>query len=263
MGHPYHPREERGCILHCTLQHAQWLMQRAYRPGNARLVIVGDFDASTLLAEIRRRFEGISNPEVSLPALARLPTRTGYRRITIAAPVPRSSLRLCWSLPADFRSRRPALEVLASELELLLEPDLAGAGFSTSVRVSLLEQELSSFFDLAVRLRPGVDPKQVEARVLQRLQELRLRFPTINHARARLETNLLAEWDVPGARAQRLLEEPSLSWRLPEELAKLDAVTPAAVAQALRALPDLPTLSVSVRRAVDAPRRGQLYEEGR
>lgn len=260
--HPYAPRTERGCILHCRLQHAEWLMQRGYRPDNARLVIVGDFDADATLGMVRRLFGPIRNPDVALPALAHGPPRAGFRRVTIAAPVERPSLQLLWAVPDALVGRRPDFQVLDAALGAVLEHELVNlAGFATDVDVSLLDFELGGLWAIHVQLLPGVDPKGVEPRILARLARLRQKPPPIRVAHQDALMALLQRWDAPSSRVMLLLREESFGSTRAKAIAELTRVTQEGVAGLLRAISGQPNLSVSLRRAVDAPKRGELYRE--
>lgn len=260
--HPYAPRPERGCMLHCTLQHAQWLMQGGYRPDNARLVIVGDFDATTTLAQVRHLFGPIRNPGVSLPAPPRVPARAGFRHIAIAAPVERPSLQLLWLLPDALRPRRSELRVLDALLGTILNRDLAQLdGLATGVSARVTELDLGWQWSIDVGLLPGVDTKLVEQRILARLAGLRRHLPSIEGARYNALTALLESWELPDARSTLLLREGGFGLTRDKAVAALQGVTQDGVARLLRDLPEYPSLSVSLRRAVDAPKRGELYRE--
>lgn len=261
-GHPYAARQERGCIVRCTLNHARWLMQRGYRPDNARLVIVGDFDAQRELAEVERLFGSIEKPSVALAALPRVPPRSGSRHITITAPVDRPGLQLFWALPQLSPARQAQLRLLALQLELSLEDDLTeDAPLATTVDAGLVLHELGSYFTINVNLLPGVDTKQAEQRVLARVAELRRHFPSIELARQRRLMTQLELWDSPSSRASLLARSDTPGAELDSELATTRAVTQAGVEQTLASLAGQPSLSVSLRRAVDAPQRGELYRE--
>jgi zinc protease len=261
--HPYAPRPERGCILHCELRHVQWLMQRGYRPDNARLVVVGDFDADALLKDVTRLFGSIENPGVRLPPLADAPLHSAPQRITIAAPVVRPRLHLFWDVPPPLHGKLAALYVLDAELEQLLKVALVdSSALANEVDVELNQLELGWLWSVWVDLLPGIDPKFVEERVLAQLAGLRQHAPNIDAARQRAITQLLEVWDTPGARARFLSRDPSFGIDHSRTIAELRAVSAEDVSGLARQLfREKPALSVHVRRAVDAPARGELYRE--
>jgi len=262
--HPYAPHLERGCILHCELRHAQWLMQRGYRPDNARLIVVGDFDVDAQLESVRELFGSIGNPGVSLPKAANREARSGHRAITVAAPVSRPRVHLFWHLPERMRAQRAALDVLSAELSVLLDSDLVnGAALASDVRVGTLSHELDWLWSTRIELLPGVDPKLVERRALAQVTRLRQETLPIEFARESALTELLESWEDLGSRAELLARQP---FGFDIELARREQARVSAqdVRQlAEQSLTAEPALSVHVRRAVDAPLRGQLYEAAR
>lgn len=268
-GHPYLPREERGCIVRCKLQHVQWLMQRGYRPDNARLVVVGDFDADALFESVSRVFGSIENPGVSLPPLAVPAPRSDRHGITIAAPVARSSLHLYWDVPQTLQAKLPTLRVLRAELELLLQRDLvAVAGLASDVDVELRELDLGWLWIVQAELLPGVDPKLVEKRALAQVARLaqQARLPggarLIESARHVEVTDLLEAWDHPDGRAWLLSQERGFGFDLGKAMAELRRVSAGDVTALIQQfLLVKPRLSVHVRRAIGAARRGELYRE--
>jgi hypothetical protein len=263
-GHPYAPREEKGCILRCELRHVQWLMQRGYRPDNARLVLVGDFDAALMLTTVERLFGSIENPDVRLPPPREPRARSGKRRITIAAPVPRPRLHLYWDAPRASRQRFFPLHVLRAELERLLEAELVTRrGLGTGARMSLVELELGSLWSAEVDLLPGVDPELVERLALAEVDGVRRRVASASAARQLTATNFLEIWDDLDARASLLAEDWAFGFDVAKAIREIDAVSDDELTRlAAQALPAAPRLSVHVRRAVDAPTRGELYRQG-
>jgi predicted Zn-dependent peptidase len=262
--HPYAPRPERGCILRCELRHAQWLMQRGYRPDNARLVVVGDFEVAPVLDSVRKLFGSIGNPGVSLPAVADVPARAEHRSITIAAPVPRCRVHLWWHVPGTMRAQRRALDVLGAELRLLLVTDLVdGVGLASDVGVGVVPRASDWLWSVHIALHPGVDPKLVERRALAQVARLRRETLPIEFARESQVTELLEAWEDLDTRAELLASE-HFGFEIERAKGEQSRVSAEDVRRlAGQLLAENPALSVYVRRAVDAPRRGSLYEEPR
>lgn len=261
--HPYAPRPERGCILNCELQHVQWLMQRGYRPDNARLVVVGDFDASAMLESVDRSFGSIANPGVRLPALEPIPALAGPSHITITAPVARSRVHLYWSIPQPLRSERWVLQVLSSQFNERLSRELLdGGGLASDVQLYIDEAELGWLWCVNVDLLPGIDPKFVERRVLAQIERLKGQALSVDSARQRVLMEFLATWDSLDARASLLARNSGMEFDLSKSIAELGAVSASDLARVARQfLFQKPRLSVYVRRALDAPLRGELYRE--
>lgn len=99
--HPYRAVEwEESAYDDATLDDVRWFFQRGYRPDNASLVIVGDFDTDRTKQAVAKYFGPIGNPARprvggTLPAVTLEGTAT--MRITTALLTER--LRLIWWLP--------------------------------------------------------------------------------------------------------------------------------------------------------------------
>eukprot|EP01037_Dinobryon_pediforme_P001344 gene1344-1361_t len=106
-----------------------------YRPDNATVVAVGDFDVDTMEAAIRGRFEGWAAKQAAPrpPELGEVPTRGPTVRILAAPGTPRG-LSLAWVAPYDnaadtlARERRDvaeglAIAVLRNRMEALAQSD--------------------------------------------------------------------------------------------------------------------------------------------
>jgi predicted Zn-dependent peptidase len=262
-GHPYAPREERGCIVRCELRHVQWLIQRSHRPDNARLVLVGDFDADSALRSVERLFASIRNPPGErLAELAPTPPLPP-KHIVVAAPVPRPRLLLYWNVPAALRSQKAALAVLELGLERALEDDLVRRDtLAHDVSVGMQELELGWVLQVSVALLPGIDPKLVERRALAQVARVRRSGEGFDAARDAVATGLRQLWDDPGRRSFLLMDEASgfdLEAAL-SALARLRSADMRSLAEQVLQLK--PALAAHVHRALDAPVRGQVYRGG-
>jgi zinc protease len=85
-----------------------------YRPDNAMLIVVGDFDPKMLDALVDKYFRGIKAPSTSFPRVtAKEPARTGPRSVTTYGPnVPLPALAITWLGPAASDPDQAALTVL-------------------------------------------------------------------------------------------------------------------------------------------------------
>jgi zinc protease len=97
----------------------QWLYQGIYRPDNASVILVGNFDAGVAKTSIQNSFGPIRNP--NLPRLAATVAAvafTGTARARMAAPDNVERLRMIWTLPVGvIDAQRVALHVLSVALE--------------------------------------------------------------------------------------------------------------------------------------------------
>ena len=84
-----------------------------YRPDNALLIVVGDFDAAQLDGWIDRYFGRLTTPSAAIPRVTeREPPRTQDSRVTIQAPnVPLPAVAMVWKGPPASHADAPALEM--------------------------------------------------------------------------------------------------------------------------------------------------------
>jgi zinc protease len=84
-----------------------------YRPDNALLIVVGDFDAAQLDGWVDRYFGRLLTPGTAIPRVSeREPARTQDSRVTIKAPnVPLPAVALVWKGPPASHADAPALEM--------------------------------------------------------------------------------------------------------------------------------------------------------
>jgi zinc protease len=161
-----------------------------YIPNNAVVVAVGDFDAASLLTEIREAFEPI--PAGAAPPAVRSvePQQEGERRVTVRRPggaVPQ--LQMAFHSPSAADPEFFPVLLLDGVLSGFKGPGVFG-GETIGTRSSrlyraLVEQQLAvdagsvfrptldpALFEIGATLRPGVDPRRAEAVVLDELRRL-------------------------------------------------------------------------------------------
>lgn len=115
-----------------------------YRPDNAALIVVGNFDEAELNAWVDQYFGVLKTPARPLPRVtAREPARTGARTVTAYAPnVPLPAVAITWQGPAASDSDAAALTVLDAILSggkssrlynsLVYDQQVAQAAFSSA-----------------------------------------------------------------------------------------------------------------------------------
>ncbi|MBV9994327.1 MAG: insulinase family protein [Caulobacteraceae bacterium] len=182
-----------------TLAEAKAFHARYYRPDDASLVIVGDFDPVRLDASVDRYFGGVR----SSPALAQTPAsphgpRTSVRVFNDYAPAaPTPAVALVFAGPSAASADRPALEVLRA----ILSEGEAGRLAASLVRSQALAVDVFSDIDLrrdaglidfGAILADRVTLSRAEAAL--RAQLVRLRVGQVTAAELRTAKNqLLAE----------------------------------------------------------------------
>ncbi len=166
-----------------------------YRPNNAFVAAVGDFDADELFGRIERAF-GDLQPGPEPPAMrVAEPPQLGERRVTLHRPAPTAYLRMAFRTPAARHPDTAAILVADAVLSGGKGMGLGGGGpMGRSSRLyralvaAGLARSAGSDFDLtidpyllivAVTALPGVDPDRIE-RVLDD-ELVRLRSEPVPH----------------------------------------------------------------------------------
>jgi len=115
-----------------------------YRPDNAALIVVGNFDETELNAWVDRYFGSLRTPATPLPRVTvKEPARTGSRTVTSYAPnVPLPAVAITWQGPAAADPDAAPLRVLDAILSggkssrlynsLVYEQQIAQAAFSSA-----------------------------------------------------------------------------------------------------------------------------------
>lgn len=96
-----------------TLADVQAFHRTYYRPDNAALVVVGDFEPAQLDAWVDRHFAGIRRPSAAIPRVTvREPPRTADRRLTARLPnVTLPALGIHWLAPPPGHPDAAALRI--------------------------------------------------------------------------------------------------------------------------------------------------------
>jgi predicted Zn-dependent peptidase len=149
-----------------------------YAPNNARVVLVGDFDADRVV-ELAKRYFGRIPPSkvIPRPVITEEPRPLGERRLDAEADTnPR--VRLRFPGVAIGHADEPALEVLGGLLSgktgrlfkrLILEEDAAiGQPFA-----SLATQKYAGYFEVSATVKEGRQPEEVERLLLEEIDKLR------------------------------------------------------------------------------------------
>jgi zinc protease len=151
-----------------------------YRPDNAMLIVVGDFDPAQLDAWVEKYFGPIKAPASPFPRVtAREPARTGPRTVTTYGPnVPLPALAITWLGPAASDPDQAPLTVLDAILtggdsarlnqSLVYRQQLAQSVFSASDA----RQQPGMFYVGAI-LADGKTVKQGETALLTEVAKLR------------------------------------------------------------------------------------------
>ncbi len=167
-----------------------------YRPNNAFLVAVGDFEAERLASEIARRFSGIPRGPEPPPVRARAQPLPGPARVEVRRPAELPFVAFSYRVPNLHSPESGALE--------MLEAVLAAGKSSRLYRHLVHEKRLAldvdagydrtavddKAFTVSAQPQPGVAIEELERALLEEIEALRKAPPTpeeLSRARARIE----------------------------------------------------------------------------
>jgi zinc protease len=154
-----------------------------YAPGNASLVVAGDFDTATAKRLVEKWFSdvkpGAAVPPISIPGVA----LTGVQKKTITDKVQLPRLFLAWLTPRHLEPGDAALDVVADVLasgknsrlykRLVYEMQIA-----QDVSAFQESQDLSSSFQIVVTPRPGHTVDELLKVVDEEIAKLQNEGPT-------------------------------------------------------------------------------------
>jgi zinc protease len=239
-----------------------------YRPDNAALIVVGNFDESKLNAWIDKYFGPLKRPAAPLPRVtAQEPPRTRPGTYEGYGPnVPLPAVLLSWQAVNAAHPDAPALKVLDAILSagkssrlynsLVYEKQLAAEAFSGAD----LPQDPGLFMVGAI-MANGKTIAQGEAALLAEVARLRDAPPTaaeLAEARNELVADALRERETIDGRAQALAYALTVAGdaaRANTELAALQAVTAADVQRVARKyLADDRRMSIRYRPETERPK---------
>ena len=247
--HPY-KRPTIGSIADldaASLENVRAFHEMFYRPDNATLVVVGDFDPKQLDTWVARYLAPIPKPAIPLPRVdVKEPERTAERRIVHNAPnVPLPAIALTYLAPSEKSPDSEPLQVAATIL---------GQGDASRLYKSLIyEQQVAQSADAITDFREDAGvfyfnivlasekkPEDVERALLaeiKKIQDTPVSAAELNRAKNQLVTNELRQRETSNGKALALGESAVLLGdpnRVNTDLAKLQAVTAADVQRVMK-----------------------------
>jgi zinc protease len=230
-----------------SIENVRAFHETFYRPDNATLVVVGDFDPKQLDMWVEKYLGPIPKPALPLPRVdVKEPDRTAERRITHQAPnVPLPAIALTYLTPSEKSPDAEPLQIAATIL---------GEGDSSRLYKSLIyEQQIAQSADAVTDLREDAGvfyfnivlasdkkPDEVERALLaeiKKLQDAPASLAELNKAKNQLVTNELRQRETSDGRALALGEAAVLLGdpnRVNTDLARLQAVTAADVQRVMK-----------------------------
>ena len=196
-----------------SLDDVKQFFRTYYAPNNATLAIVGDFDADSAKAWVRRYFDAIpQGPAITRPTIA--PARLAAEKRMVhedRVQVPRLYLR--WPTVGRAHADRYALELLGAILAgprtaRLTKALVYDAQVAASVSAFQGTSEDVGSFGVTVTPRPGTTLDSLEAQVDAIVRRLAAEGPTadeLTRAKAGAEYDLVSSLEDPLGRAEILL----------------------------------------------------------
>jgi zinc protease len=230
-----------------SLDNVRAFHETFYRPDNATLIVVGDFDQKQLDAWVNKYLAPIPKPAIALPRVTvKEPERTAERRITHYAPnVPLPAIALTYLAPPEKNPDAEPLQVAATILaqgessrlykSLIYDQQVA----QSADAITDLREDASVFY-FNVVLASGKKPEDVEQALLaeiKKVQDAAVSPAELDKAKNQLVTNELRQRETSNGKALALgsaavlLGDPN---RVNTDLAKLQAVTAADVQRVMK-----------------------------
>ncbi|HEY6867529.1 MAG TPA: pitrilysin family protein [Candidatus Eisenbacteria bacterium] len=172
-----------------------------YAPNNCILVLTGDFDTKTALAQIRKAFGPIPAQKPPLPPVNSEPEQQGERRAEVHYPAQDVSFEMGYKAPGVASPDIYALDVVSSILSdgessrlhraLVYEQQIAlAAGSSFQTRLD------PTLFEVSVEMKPGKTAAEGEKAVDQVLRRMIDEGPTpreLEKAKNQLEAHFVRQ----------------------------------------------------------------------
>ncbi|CAI9119903.1 M16 family metallopeptidase [Brytella acorum] len=151
-----------------------------YRPDNATLMVMGDFDPKALEATVEKYFGDIPHPDTPVPVVDNTePARRADRTVTVTSPTaPLPALGMTWLIPpAKEQKDLVALEVAAAllgtgESSRLHQALVQDSGIATEVETEADGRAGPGLFMVTAFLATGHQPGEAEAVVRRQIAAL-------------------------------------------------------------------------------------------
>jgi predicted Zn-dependent peptidase len=189
-GHPYYQEPTDSSELDATrLSHVRAFIQQRYRPDNAHLIVVGNFELDSARALVERYFAPIVAS--SLPAAKRpKPLRhSEARSFVLRRSTAIEQIAVYWPVPDPLTEQGLAALLYARQLARQLDASLAQDTLATRrLGYGLLPLDLGSLFGLRLTTRSGdlASAAELLQRELRRSQTANLRRELPSVARSLL-----------------------------------------------------------------------------
>jgi zinc protease len=225
-----------------TLENVQKFHATYYRPDNATLLVVGDFDPRQLDAFVDKYFGPIQKPNLPLPRVqTKEPERTGEKRFTeYGQNVPLPGVGITYLIPSEKSADAPALtmaDIILSQgrSSRLYQSLIYQQQVAQSANANADLKEDTGLFELTAIVAAGKKPEDAEAALraeIKKLQDVPVTAAELEKAKNQIITSQLRQRETNNGKANALgqatvlLGDPN---RVNTELEQLQAVTAADV----------------------------------
>ncbi len=247
--HPY----KRGVIGNleeleaATTKDANEFYKTFYRPDNAVLIVVGDFDQKQFDAWVDKYFAGIKKPDSKIPRVTEIePDWTEERRYTQTAPiVPFPATAITYLAPPSKSADVPALRLAETILsggessrlyrEMVRNQKIAQeASFNASIRV---DKGLLAFFGIASESGTSEQLEKAFLAELKKMQDAPVSAQELEKAKNQLITQTLRQRENNAGKAiaiERAIAYQGDPLAVNTDIQKLQTVTPADIQRVMK-----------------------------
>jgi len=224
LEHPYHHPTIgwRGDVERISSEVLRRFYDTYYHPDNATVIVVGDIDDQTALANVETGFGALQPAPGPFPApTVREGAQRGERRFAVHRAGELASLALTWHIPEGLHPDLPALSVLTQILSdgvmSRLHQRLVETNRCLGVHAFAMELHDPGVFQVFATIAPGVDPDEVEEEIRAEVAALAAAPPDddeVARALAQTRTDLAFHHESPGQVMTGLTEAVAMGdWR--------------------------------------------------
>lgn len=241
QAHPYHHSTIgwKSDIEQVTAEKLKQFYDTFYWPNNATLIVAGDFDEATLLADIKKYFGAVPKSSHTIPEVTvEEPPQEGERRVVVSRagelPVVGVAYRIPEGLHADFYAINVLMTVLGQGTTSRLHAALVDTGLATDVSVFAHPLHDPGLFLIFASVAEGADPIAVEKVILEACDRIAQKGITDEElTRAQVNARVDYAWHRDGVRGMVSYLNESIAmgdWKFYTTfLLKLEKVTKADV----------------------------------
>ena len=210
-GHPYHHSVigSHEDLEAATVKDVVEFFRTYYVPGNASLVVAGDFDPTATRALIEELMGAVPAGPIPTVTTAAPVVLESEKRIVATDRVQFAQLYLCWHSPAAYAPGDAELDIAAAVLSggpstRLEKRIVLETGLAQRVRASQQSTQLGSIFQIQALAAPGADLGEIKAEIFAVLEEFKREGPTADElarVKAMSEARFLGGIEDLGRRA--------------------------------------------------------------